>query len=133
MSKGKDEQVLNNAAKNPGAQDKNAQDAKSCEKPALRKEYEDKVRALKRKEEQMRAEGKSAEEIARTLHAERRALGVQYKDLTPPDLLAKIHTRNMEKYGDKLGPSIEWLRARGKTWENIIDSATRPGGKDIFG
>ena len=37
----------------------------------------------------------------------------------------------MEKYGDKLGPTIEYLRAQGKTWEQIIESATRAGGKDL--
>lgn len=73
----------------------------------------------------------STEQIARTLHAERRALGVKYKDLTPPEMLEKIYQRNLEKYGDKLGPSIDYLRGKGKTWEQIIDSATRPGGKDL--
>jgi hypothetical protein len=35
-------------------------------------------------------------------------------------------------YGDRLGPSIEWLRARGKTWDAIIDSATNPGPRFSF-
>ena len=38
---------------------------------------------------------------------------------------------NIEKYGDKLGPTVEWLRNNGKTWEEIIDSAQRTGGKDL--
>ena len=29
--------------------------------------------------------------------------------------------RNMEKYGDKLRPSVEHLRGKGKTWQNIIE------------
>ena len=58
-------------------------------------------------------------------------LGETYKGLTPPDLLAKIYERNLGKYGDKLGPTIEWLRGQGKTWTQIIDSATRSGGKDL--
>ena len=79
----------------------------------------------------MRKAGASSEDIARALHAERRALGVEYKNLTPPDMLEKIYARNIEKYGDKLGPSIDYLRGRGKSWEDIIESATRTGGKDL--
>jgi len=101
-------------------------------KHPLRAEYEAKVRGLKTKEQELRMAGKSDEEIARTLNADRRALGVEYKDLTPPDKLAEIYERNMAKYdGDKLGPTADLLRARGKTWEEIIESATRPGGKDL--
>lgn len=73
----------------------------------------------------MRKAGASSESIAKALHAERRALGVEFKNLTPPDMLQKIYSRNIEKYGDKLGPSIDYLRGKGKTWENIIESATR--------
>ena len=102
-----------------------------AQKPALRLEYEAAVRALGDKVPKMRAEGKSDEEIARALHGERRALGVKYKGLTPPAKLEEIYQRNLEKYGDKLGPTIEYLRDKGKTWEQIIDSATRPGGKDL--
>ncbi len=79
----------------------------------------------------MRAKGMSSEQIARTLHAERRALGVKFKELTAPEVLEKIYQRNLEKYGDKLGPTIERLRARERTWEQIIESACRPGGKDL--
>jgi hypothetical protein len=51
--------------------------------------------------------------------------------MTPPEMLSKIYERNLAKYGDKLGPSIEWLRARGKSWDDIIESAVRTGGKDL--
>lgn len=61
----------------------------------------------------------------------RRELGIKYKDLTPPELLKQITERNVQKYGDPLGPSIKWLRDNGKSWEEIIESASRPGGKDI--
>ena len=73
----------------------------------------------------------TVEEIAIQVHAERRALGVIYKEMTEPEILKKILERNLQKYGDELGPTIEWLRARGKTWEDIIESASRPGGKDL--
>jgi hypothetical protein len=101
------------------------------EVPPLRKAYVDEVAALSDEVEALRSAGKSAEEIARQVSAERRAIGIKYKDLTPPELLEQITTRNLEKYGDPLGPTVDWLRANGKTWEQIIESATRSGGKDL--
>ncbi len=99
--------------------------------PELRQKYIGEVEALLRRRDAMRAAGESPETIARTLHAERRELGVKYKDLTPEPLRSQIYARNAEKYGDPLGPSIEWLRSRGKSWEAIIESATRSGGADL--
>ena len=61
----------------------------------------------------------------------RRELGIKYKNLTPSDKLREIYARNVEKYGDKLGPSIDWLRKKGKSWDDIIESASRTGGKDL--
>ncbi len=100
--------------------------------PPLRLAYENEVLGLKEVAKQLKDSGKSAEEIARELHKRRRELGVRYKDLTPPDKLAEIYARNLEKYGDRLGPSVEYLRTvKGKSWEDIIESASTPGGKDL--
>ncbi len=99
--------------------------------PPLRQAYVDEVNNLKDVVNNMREAGSNPEQIARRVHQMRRDLGVKYKNLTPPDKLAEIYARNIEKYGDKLGPSIEWLRAKGKSWDQIIESATRTGGKDL--
>jgi RHS repeat-associated protein len=100
--------------------------------PPLRQQYTDAVESLAHRVPAMRQAGMSSEQIARILHAERRALGEQFKSLTPPDKLAEIYERNLQQYGDKLGPSIEWLRNKAnKSWEQILESATRPGGKDL--
>lgn len=99
--------------------------------PALRKAYMDDVASIADDIAGWQKAGADPEFIAREAWANRRALGIQYKDLTPADELARIHARNLEKYGDPLGPSIDWLRSRGRTWEQIIESATRPGGKDL--
>ena len=40
--------------------------------------------------------------------------------------------RNLEVHKNESGPTVEQLRAKGKTWEQIIDSATRSGGGDLF-
>ncbi|RMX06263.1 cell wall-binding protein [Vandammella animalimorsus] len=91
----------------------------------------DEVNALKAKADEMLKSGVDKETVAREMHASRRELGVKYKNLTPEDMLEKIYQRNIERYGDKLGPSIEWLRNKGKSWDDIIESATRTGGKDL--
>lgn len=97
----------------------------------LRQQYVQEVQALAGEADRLRAEGKAAEEIARTLSAERRAIGIKYKDMTPPGTLERIYARNRQLYGDDpLGPTIDWYRASGKTWEEIIASASKPGGKD---
>jgi len=57
---------------------------------------------------------------------------MKYKDLTPPELRETYFARNLKDYGDKLGPTIEYLREKqGKTWEEIIESASRTGGADL--
>jgi len=99
--------------------------------PVLRQQYVDEVNALGVKAATMRQAGTAPEEIARTLHADRRALGVKYKALTPPGKLAEIYERNIKKYGDKLGPTVDWLRKQGKSWEEIIESSSRTGGRDL--
>ncbi len=99
--------------------------------PPLRQQYEDEVRGLANLVDEMYNEGHTIEQIAIKVHQARRDLGIKYKDLTPPDLLKSITERNIRNYNDPLGPTLEWLRSRGKSWGDIIESAVRPGGKDI--
>lgn len=105
--------------------------SKRLPKPPLRLAYEFEVKLLKRTANKMKKSGHSSEEIARKLHAERRALGVKYKDATPTELREEIYKRNLEKYGDELGPTIEYLRGKGKSWDEIIEKACTPGGEDL--
>ena len=97
----------------------------------LRGAYVSEVEGLSSVASKMRGAGSSSEEIARTLHGLRRGLGVKYKSLTPDNVLQQIYQRNLQKYGDKLGPRIDYLRQQGKSWDDIINSATRTGGKDL--
>src|SRR5690606_38755159 len=99
--------------------------------PALRAAYEAEVTGLSSIAGQMRSAGQSSENIARSLHGMRRELGIKYKSLTPDDMLQTIYQKNIQKYGDKLGPSVDYLRQQGKSWDDIIESATRSGGKDL--
>lgn len=76
----------------------------------------------------MRAAGASEEQIARNIVARRNRLKQQSRDHTPPEVLAQIEARSLAQYGDLLGPTVEQLRAAGKSWADIIRSACRPGG-----
>jgi hypothetical protein len=98
----------------------------------LRQSYEAEVRGLSDEAKRRLAEGQSLEKVARWAHSTRRALGEAYKNMTPPDLLQQVYARNIKRYGDPLGPSVDWLLEDGKTWEDIIKSAARPGGADII-
>jgi RHS repeat-associated protein len=106
----------------------------SCEPneiPPLRQQYVQEVNGLKKLGETLQNYGASDEVTARTLHAMRRIIGVEYKGLTPPDLLDEIYARNLDKYGDPLGPTIPYLLERGRSWQDIIESASRTGGRDL--
>ena len=95
--------------------------------PTLRDEYEAAVRALAAHVDMMRVNGVESEQIARAAHAERRKLTASFKERTPEPARSAIYQRTMAVYGDPLGPSIEILRAWGRSWEEIAESATRPG------
>ncbi len=93
----------------------------------LRSRYEAAVSGLRAQVIAMRQASTAAEEIANVVHAERRRLAAQFKQQTPEPLRSLIHRRTLAVYGDPIGPTIEYLRAMGKSWDDIIDSATRPG------
>jgi hypothetical protein len=95
--------------------------------PTKRQEYESLVMSLKSMSVQMRESDEDVEMIARTLHSARRSLAIQYKELTEEPLRSQLYKRSFEMYGDGTGPTIEYLRAKGKSWDQIIDSACRPG------
>jgi hypothetical protein len=75
----------------------------------------------------MRRDGLTQEAIAREMHAARRQLCQAFKEQTPKPQRSRIFERTRAVYGDPLGPSMEFLRLRGKSWEHIIESASRPG------
>ena len=99
----------------------------------LRQEYIKEVRGLKKVVIKLYDEGKSAEEIARTVSPMRRDIGIKYKDMTPPDLREIFYKANIKDYGDPLGPTIEHLRKEGKSWEAIIEGACKEHGRNLPG
>ena len=98
----------------------------------LRQQYVAEVLSIKNIAADLKQKGLTEEAIARYCNSYRRQLGIKYKDLTPPAERAKIYKRNLKLYEDKLGPTADWLRYRkGKSWGEIIESSSRPGGKDL--
>ncbi len=93
----------------------------------LRDAYEQSVRALPALAIQLRQAGADDEAVARAVHAERRALALKYKALTPEPQRSRIEAHTIAAYGNPIGPDIEALRARGRSWEEITESACRPG------
>ncbi len=61
----------------------------------------------------------------------RNKLKVEYRALSPADAVKAFEQRNTLKYGNPLGPSADQLRAAGKTWEQIVEGASRSGGADL--
>jgi hypothetical protein len=93
----------------------------------LRLEYEERVVALRDRANAMRRDGSTPEAIARAMHAARRRLCQVFKEQTPEPQRTRIFERTRAVYDDPLGPSVEFLRLQGKSWEHIIESASRPG------
>ncbi|MCS6912999.1 MAG: hypothetical protein RMK29_18415 [Myxococcales bacterium] len=97
----------------------------------LRQAYERDVARLAERAAELERSGMSLEDIARTLHKERRELGIRYKDVTPQPLRDYIYEINMQRYGDPLGPSFDYLVRKhtknGVTdYRAIIEGASRP-------
>ncbi len=93
----------------------------------LRRRYEADVGALREAVSRRLDAGLGEEAVARWVVAERNALKERYRGLTPAAVLARIVPRTVQSYGSLDGPTADQLRARGKSWAEIIDSATRPG------
>jgi len=100
--------------------------------PPLRQNYVREVHDLQSAVNKMKATSQNLEDIARYAHEARTNLKFKYREYTPSDLLETIDARNMAKYGNKIGPTFETLISKGKSFEQIIESATRAGGGDIF-
>lgn len=94
----------------------------------LRQEYEQKVAGLSSYAQRIRPDMNMDElhDLAVEANQARRQLGVQYKNLTPEPLRDYIYEVNKTRYGDPLGPDVDYLVNQGRTYTDIIKSASRP-------
>lgn len=60
----------------------------------------------------MQAAGVSDEQVARWAVDRRNQLKDEYRGLTPPEKVPEMEARNIEKYQNPLGPTVEQLRAK---------------------
>ena len=91
----------------------------------IRENYEAEVRCIERILEFLRYYDFTEYEIAKIAHKARRNIGIKYKNKRTDEYRAEIYKRNIEKYGDKYGPSFEFLLDQGKTCKEIIESSLR--------
>ncbi len=93
----------------------------------LRLAYERAVAELGAQVSGMLAAGVAPEQVARWAVGQRDQLKQVYRSMTPPQALTIIEARTLAQYGNTTGPSVEQLRAGGKSWAEIAVSAGRPG------
>ena len=98
--------------------DAEAAEAARQDRLAYHESIEDMYRIL----DEMTAEGKGTEEIARAVSARRNELRME-SYLNDPDELARIKARNLEKYGHEEGPTPDELYAQYGSWQTVLEKA----------
>jgi len=84
------------------------------------------IKTIKPVAEQALARGEGAQSVANWAVASREAIAEHYGTELESngDLVAFVYERNKEKFGDALGPRVEWLMSeKGKTARDLIESA----------
>ena len=85
------------------------------------------MRALAHIATAARQAGETPEAIARRLTHARNVLKARHRALGAVEDARRAAQWSLARYGDPFGPSPEQLHAAGKSWEEIIDAACRPG------
>jgi uncharacterized Zn-binding protein involved in type VI secretion len=82
------------------------------------------LRTIKPLAEQLLQKGKDEQTVANWARGARQAVMDRYELGDHWDLAQHVYSRNQDKFGDKLGPRVEWLLSeKGKTARDIIDAA----------
>lgn len=69
--------------------------------------------------EDMKARGKSTEEIAKAVSTYRNELRIE-ANIGNPQALASLKESNLKKYGNEKGPTVESLYAKYGSWEKVL-------------
>ena len=84
--------------------------------------YHQSIKSMYDMLQRMNDEGKSVEEIARAVSAERNNIRLaSYKD--DPEGLAKVKASNLETYGNESGPTADSLFEKYGSWEMVMVKA----------
>lgn len=80
----------------------------------------------------MLSQGISEKDVAIWAIDRRNQLKVLYRGDTSASKVREAEERNIKKYGNPIGPNAEFLQKyRGKSWSDIIKSASKPDGTDM--
>ncbi|WDT92037.1 hypothetical protein H0E86_14685 [Streptomyces sp. SCSIO-PteL053] len=90
-----------------------------------RMHYHDLLEEMERAECAMRAEGRSEEDIARTLVQMRNDAKDVVRAGMTPEQVAELEARNEKKYGNPLGPTADQLYLKYGSWEKVTEAAKR--------
>lgn len=99
-----------------------------------REAYHESIHELYQTKADMEAQGKSVEEIARTVSKRRNEMRIEaYKD--DPDGLATLKESNLSKYGNETGGTPEYYYEKTGSWEAVIEKAfsTNAGADAMLG
>jgi uncharacterized Zn-binding protein involved in type VI secretion len=101
--------------------------------PEKRKEIAHLIKTIKPVAEQALARGDGAQSVANWAVAARKAIAEHYgaEIESNADLVAFVYERNKDKFGDALGPEVEWLMSeKGKTARDLIEAAANGNFED---
>jgi uncharacterized Zn-binding protein involved in type VI secretion len=104
--------------------------------PEKRKEIEHLIKTIKPVAQQALARGDGEQSVAKWAVAARKAIAEHYgaEIESNGDLVAFVYQRNKEKFGDALGPQVEWLMSeKGKNARDLIDAGANGNFKEKLG
>ena len=99
--------------------------------PVLRQQYEQQVENIAGLVEGFKQQGMTDQQIAEIVIPLRNNYKAAYRSFMSPEAVAMVEARNLGRYGDRLGPSVDYFLSVGKTYEYMVEAASRPGGADI--
>lgn len=88
-------------------------------------QYHHLLEDIQRQECTLRAEGRSEEDIARTLVQRRNDAKDIVRAGMTPEQVTELEARNQKKYGNPLGPTADQLYVKYGSWAKVTEAATR--------
>jgi len=79
----------------------------------------------------MEKAGKSQRKIAEEVLSKRNKLKIKYRNISPSSSIKLMEERKLKKYGNKLGPDVDYFLKNGISLDEIIKKASRAGGQDM--
>lgn len=95
----------------------------------VRQQYLDRLEAMRVEIHKMRVEGRSEQEIARIMVPRRNQAKALVRTKMKAKDVRRLEERNKARYGDPLGPTVEWMHAKhGGNWHDVVEATTESNG-----